>query len=202
MEKLFYKEVDTPGLEKKTLLIKTEVIQNSNQGETALAAGLTNSSNSKASEIDTIKPQAVISQVLDGVDSALKNEYSRVRMELNPPQLGTLDMDLLVNHDRVRLVIMADGQDVRNILQGNMDQLRSSLEQQGLKMDGVNVFVQDRHASGQGNHNAHPQGGGQYFGRSSGSENGAAGLQSESEIENIQPRSRSGYDRAGLSIFA
>ena len=202
MEKLFYKEIDTPGLEKKTLLIKTEVIQNINQGETALAAGLTGGGNSAAGEIDEIKPQAVLSQVMDGIDSALKNDYSRVRMELNPPQLGTLDMDLLVSHDRVRLVIMADGQDVRNMLQGNMDQLRSSLEQQGLKMDGVNVFVQDRHASGQGNQNAYAQGGGQYYSGSSASEKGAAGLQNEAEIENIRPRSRSDYSSAGLSIFA
>ncbi len=199
MEKLFYKEIETPGVEKKTLLIKTEFIQSPVQAESG-GLVLTGGAFDQAGDPDGIKPQAVIRQVADGVESALAKDCSRVRMELNPPQLGTLNMDLTVNHDRVRMIIMADSKDARNILQGNMDQLRSSLEQQGLKMDGVDIFFQDRYPGEQGNQSGHARDGGFRYGAVPGRENGPAGLQGAQDVKPPMGR-HIHHDGTGLSVF-
>ena len=144
----------------------------------------------------------MINQVAEGAESALKKDYSRVRMELNPPQLGTLDMDLLVSHDRVRMIIMTDSQDVRNLLQGNMDQLRSSLEQQGLKMDGIDVFVQDRYAGSQGDQSGHARDGGRSHGNSFAGGSGSELSPGGPEVERPKAIRRPDSDGAGLSVFA
>ncbi|MFB3925574.1 MAG: flagellar hook-length control protein FliK [Syntrophales bacterium] len=94
----------------------------------------------------SIEPPVLINQVLDGVEYAVNRNSSRIRIELNPPQLGALDMDIVVRHDRVKMVITSDNREVRNALQSNIDQLRNSLQEQGLRMERVDVFIQDRPA--------------------------------------------------------
>ncbi|MDD5231813.1 MAG: flagellar hook-length control protein FliK [Syntrophales bacterium] len=93
-----------------------------------------------------VKPEPVITQVAAGVQTAVDRGVSRIRLEIQPPNLGILDMDLVVNRDKVRMVIMADNQEVGEVLRSNAEQLKAALEGQGLKMDSLDVFVQDRSA--------------------------------------------------------
>ncbi len=89
--------------------------------------------------------QAVIGQVSGGTIELYRGGGGRVRLSLDPPDLGSVDMDLIVDRNGVKLVLFSEAGEVRNVLQANMDQLRGSLHDQG--MNRFDIIVQDRPAS-------------------------------------------------------
>jgi flagellar hook-length control protein FliK len=91
-----------------------------------------------------VRPQAVMSQVLDGATQILRNGSGRMVMSLLPPQLGTLDLDVVVQNNRVKMVMMADSQEVKQLLQAGMDDLRNALQDKGFQIDRLEVLVQNR----------------------------------------------------------
>ena len=90
------------------------------------------------------KPQAVMSQVLDGAAQILREGSGRVTMTLQPPRLGTLDLDVVVQDNRVTMVMLADNQEVKQMLQAGMDDLRNSLQDKGFQIDRLEVLIQNR----------------------------------------------------------
>ena len=86
-----------------------------------------------------IEPRALINQIASGVKSS-----GRVRITLNPPSLGTLDVDVLVRDNKVHVILQTENNDVRHILQSNMESLKSSLRNHGLVADDINVLVQEK----------------------------------------------------------
>ncbi len=90
------------------------------------------------------RPQAVVSQVLEGATQILRSGSGRVVMSLQPPQLGTLDLDVVVQDNRVKMVLMADNQEVKQMLQAGMDDLRNALQDKGFQIDSMEVLVQNR----------------------------------------------------------
>ncbi len=91
-----------------------------------------------------VKPQAVMSQVLDGAVEVLRNGSGRVALTLQPPQLGTLDLDVAVKDNRVTMIMLADNQEVKQMLQSGMDDLRNALQDKGFQIDRLEVLVQNR----------------------------------------------------------
>lgn len=86
-----------------------------------------------------IKPAALINQIAAGAKMS-----GRVRIALNPPSLGTLDMDVIVRNNKVHVMLQVENNDVRQILQSNVESLKSSLRSHGLVADTINVSVQDK----------------------------------------------------------
>ena len=86
-----------------------------------------------------IRPQALINRIVNGVKGP-----GRVRIALNPPHLGTLDMDVFVRANKVHIILQAENNNVRQVLLSNMNSLRSSLHNQGLIVDSIDVSVQER----------------------------------------------------------
>jgi len=90
------------------------------------------------------RPQAVVSQVLEGATQILRSGSGRVVMSLQPPQLGTLDLDVVVQDNRVKMIMLADNQEVKQMLQAGMDDLRNALQDKGFQIDSMEVLVQNR----------------------------------------------------------
>ncbi|HET6488797.1 MAG TPA: flagellar hook-length control protein FliK, partial [Syntrophales bacterium] len=86
-----------------------------------------------AGTISAVKPQAVMSQVLDGAVDVLRNGSGRVALTLQPPQLGKLDLDVAVKDNRVTMIMLADNQEVKQMLQSGMDDLRNALQDKGFQ---------------------------------------------------------------------
>ncbi len=110
------------------------------------AAAATNSM-SQGRGIDNptpVRPQAVVSQVLNGALQILQNGSGRVAMTLQPPRLGTLDLDVIVENNTVKMVMLADNQEVKQMLQAGMDDLRNALQDKGFQIDRLEVLVQNR----------------------------------------------------------
>ncbi|HUV49853.1 MAG TPA: flagellar hook-length control protein FliK [Anaerolineae bacterium] len=86
-----------------------------------------------------IEPRALINQIASSV-----KRPGRVRLTLNPPRLGTLNVDVLVRDNKVHVMLQPENNDVRQILQSNMESLKSSLRNHGLIVDTINVSVQEK----------------------------------------------------------
>ncbi len=91
-----------------------------------------------------VRPQAVMNQVLDGAVEVLRNGSGRVALTLQPPQLGKLDLDISVKDNRVTMIMLADNQEVKQMLQSGMDDLRNALQDKGFQIDRMEVLVQNR----------------------------------------------------------
>jgi flagellar hook-length control protein FliK len=91
---------------------------------------------------DKIEMQTVIDQILVARQGA-KNDFGRIRILLNPPNLGAVDLDVIVRGERVEVVMTADNTTVQQALQSRADDIRMALQRQDLKIEGFQVLLQD-----------------------------------------------------------
>jgi flagellar hook-length control protein FliK len=103
-----------------------------------------------------MNPRVVINQVIDAAGEKLTKGFGRIRIELSPPHLGTVDMDVLVRNSKVHVILQTENYDVKHLLQSNTEQLKTSLHTQGLTADTITVSVQEK---SDGNHYEYGQNG-------------------------------------------
>jgi flagellar hook-length control protein FliK len=96
----------------------------------------------KSGDSKAINPQILMDQIVEGGTQVIQKGSGRVKMTLNPPQLGSLDMDIQVKNNKVEVLFIADTPEIQQSLQANADLLKAALNQQGLKVDGYNVLLQ------------------------------------------------------------
>ena len=93
----------------------------------------------------------VTAQVRDGISQALKMNKNRAVLHLNPPELGSVKVNITVSHNNhVHASFVADHPETRHILEANMQQLKDSLAQNGFSTAQVNVDVGGGFANGYG----------------------------------------------------
>ncbi len=88
-----------------------------------------------------LRPDLLIDQIVTPARQVLQNPPGRMKITLNPPQLGTIDMDVLVRSNKVEVVMVASNQEVQQVLKSHADQLKSALQGQGLRVDGFDVML-------------------------------------------------------------
>ena len=91
-----------------------------------------------------IKPQILIKQIVESAGKKMSHGVGRVKIALHPPQLGTLHMDIVLNNNKVQVILQVENDKVRHVLQLNVEQLKNSLHSQGLIVDSVNVLLQEK----------------------------------------------------------
>ncbi len=145
-----------------------------------------------------ISPRTLIDQIAGGVKTP-----GRVRIALNPPSLGTLDMDVMVRGTKVHVVLQTDNNEVKQILQSHVESLRGSLRSQGLVADSIQVFTQDKtDGGGYGYERNEP-----FFGESPGRERSGGGRDENGAVSRYVPPSPGEEPRAvrsdgRISVFA
>lgn len=77
----------------------------------------------------------------------LNGDGGEMRLRLQPPELGQLDLRLVVEDgNRLTLTIAADRQDVSQLLQRHLDELKHTLQQAGLEISGASVQTRSEFA--------------------------------------------------------
>ena len=98
--------------------------------------------------------QVVDSQIFDQVVTHLsgsdKGDMGRMVLRLHPAELGSLRIELMVEGDKVRANLHAQSQQVQEVLERNLGQLRNALAEQGLKIDHFQVSSDARQHQQQG----------------------------------------------------
>ncbi|MDI6601753.1 MAG: flagellar hook-length control protein FliK [Thermoanaerobacteraceae bacterium] len=84
----------------------------------------------------------IFKQIIDGTRVLIKEkEKSEALISLKPPSLGKLIMQVIVDKNVVTAKITAQNHDVKNIIEANINQLKDSLDQQGMHVDNLTVSV-------------------------------------------------------------
>ena len=101
----------------------------------------------------------VIDQIINRLSIRSNGSQSEVKIQLDPPSLGRVRMNIITSGDGVRTLIVAENQAVKQVIESNLSQLRDSMLSQGLKLDGFSVFVggdSDQEFSQQRDHSGQP----------------------------------------------
>jgi|GEM_PF-4374481 flagellar hook-length control protein FliK len=70
-----------------------------------------------------------------------QNEMSRADIQLDPPHLGKLRIELVTENSKITGRITVDSPEVKEIIQNSISELRENLAQSGLKVDSFDVNV-------------------------------------------------------------
>jgi len=132
----------------------TTIIGEKKNEDISLTSCSAASSGTVSSEkINTVSPDKIISQVTSEIKEAAANDGGRIKITLNPPSLGKLDMDVSVRNGKVEVVLIAENKDVQQTLNTHIDKLKGGLQNQGLTIERCDVFMQDKREEYQQNFN-------------------------------------------------
>jgi hypothetical protein len=88
---------------------------------------------------------SVFKQILMKLDG----DRGEMRLRLEPPDLGELDLRLLADGNKLQLAIAAERQDVADLLQRHLDSLQQSLAAAGLELTDASVQTRSEFARDQ-----------------------------------------------------
>lgn len=86
--------------------------------------------------------EKLMSQIVQGARMMVKDGVAQMRLELQPPELGKLHLALVVERDVVTARFTAESQAVQALIESNLPELRSTLQEAGLQVDQLQVEVQ------------------------------------------------------------
>jgi flagellar hook-length control protein FliK len=90
----------------------------------------------------------------------LNGDGGEMRLRLQPPDLGELDLRLVVdNGNRLNLTLAADRPELAELLTRHLDELKQSLQQAGLEIGGATVQTRSEFARDQQQRDAAPDSG-------------------------------------------
>jgi len=134
------------GGEKNKIDSKNKIGQTEKNGEAPSAASLSAGATvpSRTQSTAQVSSSDLVHQVACEIKEKANNEGGRVRMVLNPPSLGTLEMDVLVVNSKVKVVLTANNKDLQQTLHGQLDNLKATLQNSGLTVERCDVLMRDR----------------------------------------------------------
>lgn len=88
-----------------------------------------------------VKPRELISQIIEKAKVILSPDKSEMVMDLKPDSLGKISLKVVTENGIVMAKFVAENQQVREILESNMQLLKDSLEKQGMNVQGFSVSV-------------------------------------------------------------
>lgn len=104
--------------------------------------------------------QEIMDQIMDYMKVSVKPEMTSLEMQLHPESLGTLHIQISNREGAVTAQFIAQNESVKAVLESQVVELRENLEQQGVKVEAVEVTIAqysldrnpegDRQASEQG----------------------------------------------------
>ncbi len=92
--------------------------------------------------------ESVMHQVNERLSAAVRNGVHEVRIHLSPESLGEVQLKIQMEGDVVTAKIRVENQQVRQIVEANLQALRDSLEEQNLHAGSIDVDV-NHHSGGQ-----------------------------------------------------
>lgn len=99
------------------------------------------SASARPARAERANPSALIDRIVRATQLCRANGPSRIRLVLQPPELGTLRLTLSVKEQTVSARVMAETTGARALIGGNLVALREALEQHGLQLGSFQVSV-------------------------------------------------------------
>jgi len=110
-------------------------------GETAAAAGLGASRNATGQAADVDRAAALSQGMARVIEVIKERDGHKGRMMLEPPELGSVKIELQSSRDQVQLHLVVENAQAREMIDQSLDMLRQSLARQGLTLAETTVDV-------------------------------------------------------------
>lgn len=114
--------------------------ENADWTETGTSKVTTSETPSIAQRIEV--QEKVVKQVLSQAKIMVENGVAKVEMNLEPKELGKLELSLVIEKDVVTASFVAESKAVQSIIEANLSNLRTALQEAGLKANLLEVGVQ------------------------------------------------------------
>jgi len=88
-------------------------------------------------------PAHVAAQVSRQISRAVLNGDSTLRMHLNPPELGTLKVQLEWSQDVLKIEMVTDRHQAKDLILASVSELKEALGDQGFRVEKMEVVVND-----------------------------------------------------------
>lgn len=88
-----------------------------------------------------VKSSEVLNQVVEQAKVIIGQDKSEMVIQLKPDHLGKLELKVVTEQGIVAAKFIAESQQVKEIIETNMQLLKDSLQKQGITIDSVNVQV-------------------------------------------------------------
>lgn len=155
-EEVSPKSAKTGGEEERESSVKfTAKESRSEYHQPVEASGNNDLSGARISEVETSETSAhssmtqrledqekVVKQVLSQAKVMVEKGIAKVEMNLEPQELGKLELSLVIERDVVNASFVAESKTVQSIIEANLSDLRTALQDAGLKADLLEVGVQ------------------------------------------------------------
>lgn len=89
----------------------------------------------------SLKPSELINQVVEQTKVVLGQDKTEMVIHLKPDHLGKLELKVVTEQGIVAAKFIAESQQVKEVIETNMQLLKDSLQKQGIAIDGVSVQV-------------------------------------------------------------
>ncbi len=87
--------------------------------------------------------QSVVNQITDKIHSAVRSGVTEVRIQLRPEALGEVTLKIRIEGDVVTARMQVENQQVKAIVESNLQNLKDSLAQHNLQTGSIDVNVQN-----------------------------------------------------------
>ncbi|MDP4179482.1 MAG: flagellar hook-length control protein FliK [Bacillota bacterium] len=137
-----------------------------------------------------ISKRDILTQVIDKAKVAISEDKSEMVLSMKPESLGKLSLKVVTEHGIVTAKFIAESQQVKAVLESNMQLLKDTLEKQGLSVQGFSVSV-DQNPSKEfsGNNDSYQGNKGDNSGVKSKGLNSIITKDAVSKVDNISPYS-------------
>lgn len=91
-----------------------------------------------------VKPEQIMRQIVEEVKSIIKPDMTSMEMQLNPENLGRINLQVVSKNGSITAQIIAQNEIVKEAIESQVSQLRETLDNQGVKVDAIEVTVGSR----------------------------------------------------------
>jgi flagellar hook-length control protein FliK len=109
---------------------------------TGLAVSAKTADSSPAGGASRSLPAYVVRQVAFNLNQMAARQLSSLRMELKPPAMGEITLELAVKDGAVKASLVAETVAAKKALEAGIEQLKQELVNQGLKVEQISISVQ------------------------------------------------------------
>ena len=85
--------------------------------------------------------ETIMPQITRGIATLVRNGAAEMRLQLQPPDLGEIELRVRTTESAVRGHVVVQHSELKHLVEAQLDKLRESLEAQGLAMEGFDVSV-------------------------------------------------------------
>ena len=93
------------------------------------------------SSTDDVNPAKIIKQIIDEIKLTVKQDTTKLEMQIYPEQLGKISLQVMSKDGIVTAQIAAQTTAVKEAIEGQLVILKQNMEEQGIKVDSIEVTI-------------------------------------------------------------